>query len=64
MREMKCGFSSAVVLKNFGNKITHFNGFLNEIIPNRLKNFVENYRPGQPNADSTKNVLLLKNPQF
>ena len=22
------------------------------------------YRPGQPNADSTKNVLLLKNPQF
>ena len=22
------------------------------------------YRPGQPNADSTKNVLLLKDPQF
>ena len=22
------------------------------------------YRPGQPNADSTKNVLILKNPQF
>ena len=25
---------------------------------------IYNYRPGQPNADSTKNVLLLKNPQF
>ena len=26
--------------------------------------YISIYRPGQPNADSTKNVLLLKNPLF